>query len=621
VFRYLAFTWNEEDESQRQTASLLQSKVVQQREQWRTALSCPGVSVFTTGETPGVAECIRLGNGDAVLLGTVFEQWPTDSQEEGTPGQPRFDPERMQQIITCGARTLTQTCWGRYVAVVHDRAARRTWILRDPSGGLPCLHTTFRGTTIFYSRIQDFAALGLSRLSVNWEYLAAHLIAWLIEARETGLVEVSSLPAGECLEANGAGISRRTYWHPPTLAAEGRLDDPLEAASALRLATRRCVRGWADRYGAILHRLSGGLDSSIVLSCLSSSGRNVHCLNYFSEGSNTDERRYARLAAGRSRIPLIERRRDSQVRLDKMLDITPAASPSDYIGCLTSGRAIGDVARELKVSVITSGSGGDQLFYQQGAAFAIADLLERHGPRKGFARAVLDAARMEELSIWRVLRQATQELRRTSGWDPLRDLYPYRKMVNPGLVEALKTENRYLHPWFSSGPSAPPGKRWQLHWLSFPKDFYDPLQQPGDPDRVAPLLSQPLMEVCIRIPSYVLIAGGRDRAIARRAFRGDVPEEILQRRAKGGMEEHAKELLARNITFVRGTLLEGNLARLGLIDRAKLEQALSSRPHRVDSVMAEIFAYLGTEIWLGKIADMNQSLEARLFARRAPFGP
>lgn len=131
-----------------------------------------------------------------------------------------------------------------------------------------------------------------------------------------------------------------------------------------------------------------------------------------------------------------------------------------------------------------------------------------------------------------------------------------------------------------------------------PTEFYDPLGRPDDPEPVQPLMSQPLIELCLRIPTYVLTNSGWDRAIARRAFRTEVPREILRRRSKGGLEENVQEILMGNLRAARELLLDGHLVSAGLLHRGRVEEALSDRPTRTAATMAEIFDHLATEAWL-----------------------
>ncbi len=134
--------------------------------------------------------------------------------------------------------------------------------------------------------------------------------------------------------------------------------------------------------------------------------------------------------------------------------------------------------------------------------------------------------------------------------------------------------------------------------MMFPADFYNPLGSETDPEMVTPLFSQPLLELAMRLPVWVLTRGGWDRALARRAFQHEVPRQIITRRTKGGQEEHAKGILVRNIGFARNLLLEGRLVREQLLDREQLHSVLSSGPGRLGTGNSELFGCLSIEAWV-----------------------
>jgi asparagine synthase (glutamine-hydrolysing) len=123
------------------------------------------------------------------------------------------------------------------------------------------------------------------------------------------------------------------------------------------------------------------------------------------------------------------------------------------------------------------------------------------------------------------------------------------------------------------------------------------LDQDGDPERVEPLTSQPLLELCLRIPTFILASGAEDRSLARRAFSQDVPANILARRSKGSIEAFIRQTILNNVRFVRGMLLDGVLVRENLLDRQRLEVALSGRPERIAGAPACLFDFLGIEAW------------------------
>ena len=66
------------------------------------------------------------------------------------------------------------------------------------------------------------------------------------------------------------------------------------------------------------------------------------------------------------------------------------------------------------------------------------------------------------------------------------------------------------------------------------------------------------------------------------------------------MEEHLKDVLASNLEFARGVLMDGELVRRGLLDRAAIETVLSGKPTSLPGSPGHIHAFLGVELWLAR---------------------
>jgi len=164
------------------------------------------------------------------------------------------------------------------------------------------------------------------------------------------------------------------------------------------------------------------------------------------------------------------------------------------------------------------------------------------------------------------------------------------------MSEAIRAAD-FLHPLLHGRRGAPSGKLYHAHQIVAPFDYYDPLGAPADPERGAPLLSQPLMELCLRIPTDVLTTGGWDRAIARRAFYAQLPPEIRNRRDKGGMAAQLRLTVERNRSLLRELLWEGQLVRAGLLDPKPLDRALTGRA-QIETESGELLEYAGVEAWL-----------------------
>src|SRR3569833_951549 len=128
-----------------------------------------------------------------------------------------------------------------------------------------------------------------------------------------------------------------------------------------------------------------------------------------------------------------------------------------------------------------------------------------------------------------------------------------RTIVSKEVIAAAKRDERFAHPWLSPEATrvTPKGILRHVMSISLPPAYYSSFSRDAYPERTFPLLSQPLVELCLRVPTHVLIKGGRDRALARRAFEGHLPSEIVRRAAKGRADQHVRNILDANLDFNR----------------------------------------------------------------------
>src|SRR5690606_38877088 len=173
-----------------------------------------------------------------------------------------------------------------------------------------------------------------------------------------------------------------------------RMSTPLLARSAKR--SKRLRTHWPSRHDCIVHKLSGGLDSSIVACCLKDAPRRptITCVNDYATGPDSDERIFARLAANRAGSELLERPRAADLRLDACLSSVRTAAPSPQFLELAHDRPAVNLACERKATAVSTGVQGDATFHMHPAELAAADFAGRHGLNSSFFRVSLDAARL-----------------------------------------------------------------------------------------------------------------------------------------------------------------------------------------------------------------------------------
>jgi asparagine synthase (glutamine-hydrolysing) len=532
-----------------------------------------------------------------VVLGKLFER-PGNSPSTAAPLF--LDEARTRAIMDSRGRHLVERYWGRYVAFLHDDAAATSWVLRDPSGGLPCLTVRFGGVRLYFSAMSDIQHLGVGPFDVNWSYLTAWVCVMRGHTHATGLREVSQVLSGECVELRDDLATSTFYWDPLQIANSNIIQDPDEAARALRDRIVDCVQAWASCYSGVTLSLSGGLDSSIIYAALRNSPakEKLTCFHYYLTGADMDERRFARLVAQSGDSRLIERARDSTVSLEPLLQVEASPEPTTYLYFLEHSRLDAQIAAEHQATGAFTGWGGDQLFYRHNARLAAGDYLHYSGVGRQFLRVAFDAAHMDRVSVWRVLGDAFAHHFQHRHWSFRDEIVATRPLLRPEVIHEVYGSAVYTHPLLCDARGTPNGKLWHALQISSPWEFYDPLGREEDPERVSPLYSQPVLELCLRLPVHLLTLGGWDRAIARRAFYDELPREVANRKEKGGMDQHLRVILDRNITFVRELLLDGALVHEAVVDKKRLVTALSGRVSQTQSTAGEIVDLLCAEAWL-----------------------
>lgn len=593
MFRYLALIWDDTRVHQRETVQLL-AQAVLHAATWKPTLQTCGLRVFTSGGGADGNGTHLLPDERGVVLGNLFRRHE-GGESPVLPGP--FPAGEAETILQHRGRALVTDWWGRYVAFLRGEDGQIT-ILRDPSGTLPCFALEHRGVHLVFSWLEDLLDLpSVGIPPIAWDRLSAHLQFGDLGGHQTVLDGVDRILPGEAVHLHRGGKDRVLHWNALSFASDVLDEDPAQLASRLRDTVRNCVRSWAGGRGRILLRLSGGVDSSILATCLNRETTTTEalCVNYHSPGADTDERHYARLAARHARLHLIECKRDDGFRLDKVLRVALTPTPSTYVGRMAASVRDAELSQRHGAPCLFTGAGGDQLFFELRTWWPAADFLRLHGLARGAWRAAMDAARLAQMSVYRTMGLA---LRNRLGLTARGDSLAWSPALLGGAAASFEASERYQHPLLRQATGLPIGKLNHVRMLLHPLAYYDPYERERAPAVVNPLLSQPLIELCLQLPTYVLTLGGQGRSLARRAFAADLPPDIAARRSKGSIDQHLKTVLASNLPFARAMLLDGELAARGLLDRGKVEVALSGKPQTAAVHVTEIHGHIAVEAWL-----------------------
>lgn len=617
MYRYLALVWNPQDPQGNATAVELTRTTGAAT--WSVVYQAAGIKLLRTDTRQTSATVYPLCRNQGVVFGKLF----ASQGNVQAPREAAFGADETEQIVGSGGRHIVERYWGTYIAIVRDTRSCR--VFRDPTGTLACYHTVHGGIDLFFSDIEDLVDCLPGPFTLDREHLARWLYLPPLAKHSTGLEGVKPLPAGECLILSAQTRSAARLWDPAAIAAEPRFEQPEAAAHALRSTVQNVVHAWAGCYRNITHRLSGGLDSSIVAACLAQapSKPRLTYLNLAIESdgiqqhvhmpgvnpafhekiravvSHGDERYYARLVANLWNATLVEKKRNPELNIARLSDLPPQLNPALYFTTLEMDDAKLEMIRTCGTQAFFSGQAGDSVFLATLQPLAALDYAHLHGLRPGLWRHLVASAGLSRESLWSVLRKTLSHGVLRRRYVSLMHLIQRPSLLTQEIVTQMAEVERAHHQaQYAATAFLPPGKQ-MLAQAVASTAYYDYAFHSGKfADHVNPLDAQPIWELALRIPTYTFLLNGTSRGLARHAFRDVLPAEIRKRIAKGSGSPFYQHMVRSQRGLLRDYLLDGQLVRDRYLDRRKLEDCLAADDPSSIVFAPTLLSYLSAEIWL-----------------------
>lgn len=515
-----------------------------------------------------------LTDGQSILVGQLFS-----GENDRLQVLPR---EIGASTDTLALRRAFEGHWGNYA--LFFASGDQVGAYREPSGSVSVHRCGPREQTFFVSDAELAMQLGILARPVADLHFAVHWLQFpFLRTRRTGLECISELLPGMLHAQRGSDAWVETnIWHPAAFIGRDRaIMNAAEASAQLRELAISVVAAQADSRNVAL-RLSGGLDSSVIAACLSHARRDLWGINFVTRSADGDERLYARDVASQFGVRLQEIHEPGGNALE--VPPQPSFRPTTNPFLVPFEQAVQGAAGELRASLLLDGGGGDNLFCSITTASPVLDALRARGFREA-ARTIADIAERASCTLWDVVfAAARRSVRGRPRWKEDRSF-----------LHAGSVVQRELHPWLEN-LNAPPGKREHVEALVHIQHFLD--RGVTSAALLHPLMAQPLLELCLRIPSWLWMRGGRDRAIARDAFAGILPSSVLRRRAKGSLQSMFHRSFSRLREDMLELLMSGQLRAAGIIDSASVESALRGSEWMRDDVQLRISEIVSLELWL-----------------------
>lgn len=489
-------------------------------------------------------------------------------------------------------RKMLARFWGRFVGVLFAPDHQPSAILRDPSGALECVVWRQDGLTLISSSAPDWL---IRRLRPPWRINRRRLT----QALRDPLSGAGPLLLDGPLVVNPGTLQPLppeqpavSLWRPSVIARRS-LDFSLpagEAAETLKAAIDESVAALGGLSAPIAAEVSGGLDSSIVASSLVRSVPDAVNLwiNAYGAAAEADERAYVAalaetLGISPVSVPHAAGRVTENWLLETNQDFRPGLNALDTPHDRDWARRFAAAG----VSAVMTGKGGDSILLQFATPDVFADLWLAQGWR---ALRWPDAARLaaaNEVSVWTMAAKARRR-RRERAPLPLRD----------GALLTSTDDHAPPHPWLTDCEAFGPAKTLQIMGVADSVSRHGPSVLTETVDVRHPLCAQPVIEAGLSIPTPLLTLGGRDRGLARQAFRDRLPAAIIERRSKGDMTQVYGRMIVDSLPFLRPWLMDGRLAALGVIDRDAADLELTRERFLWRGRYTAIMAAAAFEAWV-----------------------
>jgi asparagine synthase (glutamine-hydrolysing) len=300
-----------------------------------------------------------------VIMNGELYSFPEVRKELETSGH-RFRTDSDTEVLVhgyeeWGIEGLLERLNGMFAFALHDQRRDIVFIARDRMGIKPLLYSIREGQLYFASSIRALLMTGRIPVDPDPAGIRLYLYNQFIPAPYTVLAGVKKLPPAAYMTISGGRLEEpRRYWRAEDQEGRATERDWHGELCTLFEDAVRCHMISDVEVGVFL---SGGLDSSLVLSYMSEmSPHRVKAFSVSVRHDNVyDESQYARLAAERFGAELIEipftsaDAVDAASRYIEHLD-EPIADPAQLPTFVLSELA------HRHVKVVLSGEGADELF-------------------------------------------------------------------------------------------------------------------------------------------------------------------------------------------------------------------------------------------------------------------
>jgi len=440
-----------------------------------------------------------------------------------------------------GLETLLNKIDGMYALVIYDKKNNLVHLAKDRYGIKPLYYFSGKGKFSWASELKAITRhIGEDQLSIDYTAVYDYLTYLYIPTPKTLYKDVYKLPPAHVLsiDITTGKHSVKPYWNLNVGKSVMPLDETAEKVRELISAS---VKEQLVSDVPVGFFLSGGIDSSIVVSTASQFKQQSNTYSIGFEELSQNETQYARIVADlfktNHHVKVLDKSRAIELvsRMKEWYDepyADTSALPSYKVSVL---------AKEQSTVVLT-GDGGDELFGGYDWYTRFIQYKKQRIPFLSFLKQPLSKIRNQYSNslAGRVANHLEYRI--------YNDLELYTKLLG-GLLKHEKSKFRkqwqipddYNDYWYFEKfykPDLSPLKR--LQYLDFHTYLHDDIFTKVDRVSMAaslecrvPFMKKELVELAFSLPESVLYFEGELKGLLKHAYRDILPSEILKRKKRG----------------------------------------------------------------------------------------
>ncbi len=504
---------------------------------------------------------------------------------------------------------------GMFAFARWEPKARRLTAARDRLGIKPFYYTVQDRTLYFASEMKGLLPF-LPVIETDPTALAEYVTFQYTLGAQTLFKHVRALLPGFRLVVQNGQVREERYWD---------IHYEIDTSSSERHFQNRLAELVNDAIGLHLRSdvpvgayLSGGLDSSLISKLAAGRGSSSNQLFHgkFSQLRDYDESSYARMAAEAVNGTLHEIDITPGMFADNISKIiyhldTPVAGPGSFPQFMVSKTA------SQHVKVCLGGQGGDEVF--GGYARYLVAYLEQcigaaiDGTYKNGKFVVTLESIIPRLGMLREYKPMLQMLWKEGLFGPLDERYfrlinraeemsdeiRFEELPIAGVFETFRDEfnrkNVGAEAYFDKMT------HFDLKFL-LPAllQVEDRVSMAHGLESRVPLLDHPIVEFAATIPANVKYKAGESKHVLKEAFRGALPDQLLDRRDKMGFPVPLKEWFAGELQgFVADVFSSSSARERAYMQRGKFADSIGGSTQ----FSRKAWGLLSLELWHQQFHD------------------